>query len=99
MDENNNNQVVPGKGAATASMVLGIIAVVLWFFGVTAIGSVVLGIIGLILAAGLDGAVARHTVARAGVDRVGTLARVVRAQLGVADERAVTHGRRLLSRC
>ena len=50
MDENNNNQVVPGKGAATASMVLGIIAVVLWFFGVTAIGSVVLGIIGLILA-------------------------------------------------
>ena len=33
------------------------------------------------------------------VDRVGTLARVVRAQLGIADERAVTHGRRLLSRC
>ena len=51
------------------------------------------------LAAGLDGAVARHTVDRDGVDRVGTFARVVRAQLGIADERAVTHGRRLLSRC
>ncbi len=44
----NKNGSVPGKGAAVASMVLGIIAVVLWFFGYSAIISVVLGIIGLI---------------------------------------------------
>ena len=37
-----NNQNVPGKGAATASLVLGIIAVVLWFFGYTSIVSVIL---------------------------------------------------------
>jgi hypothetical protein len=43
------NGTVPGKGAATASMVCGIIAVVFWFFGVSAIVSVVLGIIGLVL--------------------------------------------------
>ena len=48
MEENNNR--IPGKGAATASMVLGIISVVLWFFGMTSILSVILGIIGLILA-------------------------------------------------
>ena len=46
MEENK----VPGKGAATASMVLGIIAVVLWFFGYGALVSVILGIIGLVLA-------------------------------------------------
>lgn len=45
--ENGN---IPGKGAATASMVLGIIGVVCWFFGVSSIVSVVVGIIGLILA-------------------------------------------------
>ena len=45
-----NNQNVPGKGAATASLVLGIVAVVLWFFGYTSIVSVVLGIVGLICA-------------------------------------------------
>lgn len=28
-----NDNKIPGKGAATASMVLGIISVVLWFFG------------------------------------------------------------------
>ena len=44
------NNKIPGKGAAIASMVLGIIAVVLWFFGYSAIVSVVLGIIGLVLA-------------------------------------------------
>jgi len=44
--ENGN---IPGKGAATASMVLGIIGVVCWFFGVSSIVSVVVGIIGLIL--------------------------------------------------
>lgn len=41
---------VPGKGAATASLVLGIIAVVCWFFGYSSILSVILGIIGLVLA-------------------------------------------------
>ena len=47
---NNYNGDVPGKGAATASMVLGIISVVLWFFGFSAIVSVILGVVGLILA-------------------------------------------------
>ena len=47
MEENNN---IPGKGAATASLVLGIISVVLWFFGYSAMVSVILGIVGLILA-------------------------------------------------
>ena len=40
----------PGKSNATASLVLGIIAVVLWFFGYSAIISVILGIVGLIQA-------------------------------------------------
>ncbi|MGX8699663.1 MAG: hypothetical protein ACSW8F_06995 [bacterium] len=40
----------PGKGLAIASLVLGIIAVVFWFFGYFAILSVLLGIIGLVLA-------------------------------------------------
>ena len=48
MENNNNN--IPGKGAATASMVLGIIAVALWFFGYSALVSVILGIVGLVCA-------------------------------------------------
>ena len=48
MNENNNN--VPGKGSATASLVLGIISVVLWFFGYSALISVILGIVGVVLA-------------------------------------------------
>lgn len=36
-----NNDKIPGKGAATASMVLGIISVVLWFFGYSALVSVI----------------------------------------------------------
>lgn len=40
----------PGKSAATASLVCGIIGVVLWFFGWSAIVSVILGIVGLVLA-------------------------------------------------
>lgn len=43
-------QSPPGKGAATTSMVLGIISVVFWFFNVLAFVSVVLGIVGLICA-------------------------------------------------
>ena len=46
MEQNN----IPGKGAATASMVLGIVSVALWFFGYSAALSVILGVIGLILA-------------------------------------------------
>ena len=57
-----NNQNIPGKGAATASLVLGIIAVVCCFFGYSAIISVLLGIVGLVLAgnskkAGFEGGV------------------------------------------
>lgn len=48
MEQNNNE---PGKGLAVASLVLGIIGVVCWFFGVSSIVSVIVGIIGLILAA------------------------------------------------
>lgn len=40
----------PGKSNATASLVLGIIAVVFCFFGYSAILSVILGIIGLVQA-------------------------------------------------
>lgn len=60
MEENKNT--TPGKGQATASLVLGIIAVVCWFFGYSAVISVILGIIGLILAgnskkSGFDGGI------------------------------------------
>ena len=56
MDYNNpghyspNGNDVPGKGAATASLVLGIISVVCWFAGYSSLISVVCGIVGLILA-------------------------------------------------
>ena len=39
-----------GKNAAVTSMLLGIVAVVLWFFSFAAVVSVVLGIIGLVYA-------------------------------------------------
>ena len=45
-----NNQSVPGKGAAIGSMVCGIVSIVFWFFGVTAFLSLILGIVGLVLA-------------------------------------------------
>ena len=71
MSENENYQQtpspapdgkVPGKGAATASLVIGIIGVVCWFFGYSAIVSVILGIIGLVLSgnakkAGFEGGI------------------------------------------
>ncbi len=58
MEENK----VPGKGAAIGSLVLGIVAVVCWWFGVSSLVSVVLGVVGLILAgnskkAGFEGGV------------------------------------------
>lgn len=40
----------PGYGLAVASMVLGIIAVVLWFFGYSSLVSIILGVIGIVLA-------------------------------------------------
>lgn len=57
-----NNQSVPGKGAAIGSMVCGIVSIVFWFFGVTAFLSLILGIVGLVLAnnakkAGFDGGI------------------------------------------
>ena len=50
----------PGEGTATASFVCGLIGVIYWFFGYTLILSVILGIVGLILASrskqeGFDG--------------------------------------------
>ena len=50
--ENNTSEKKnqPGSGQATASMVLGIISVVCWFFGVGSVLSVILGIIGLMCA-------------------------------------------------
>ena len=39
----------PGKGAATASLVLGIISIVFWFFGMGALVGLITGIIGLVL--------------------------------------------------
>lgn len=59
MDSQNNNQnmggyqpngEIPGKNKAIASLVLGIISVALWFFGYSSILSVVLGIIGVVMA-------------------------------------------------
>ncbi len=41
---------IPGKNKAIASLVLGIISVVCWFFGYSAILSVILGVIGVMLA-------------------------------------------------
>lgn len=43
------DQVQPEHGMAVASLVLGIVGVVCWFFGVFSIISVILGIIGLLL--------------------------------------------------
>ena len=42
------NGAQPGKGAATASLVLGIVSVVFWFFGMGAIVGLITGIIGII---------------------------------------------------
>ena len=47
MQTNNN---IPGQGAAVGSLVLGIVSVVLCFFGYSSIIAVICGIIGLILA-------------------------------------------------
>lgn len=45
-----DQQNIPGKGAAIGSLVCGIVSIVFWFFGVTSILSLVLGVVGLVLA-------------------------------------------------
>ena len=55
-----DQQNIPGKGAAIGSLVCGIVSIVFWFFGVTSILSLVLGVVGQVLAsnskkAGFDG--------------------------------------------
>lgn len=50
MEVNGNYGQQPGKGAAIASLVLGIIAIVLWWFGYSSFISLILSIIGLVLA-------------------------------------------------
>lgn len=45
-----NNQEIPGKSAAIASLVCGIVSIVFWFFGTTSFLSLILGIVGLVLA-------------------------------------------------
>lgn len=57
-----SNIPVPGKGQAIASLVLGIVSVVFWFFGVGSLLSLILGIVGLVLAsmakkAGFEGGI------------------------------------------
>lgn len=42
------NGDIPGRGAATASLVLGIISIASWFFGIGAFVGIITGIIGLI---------------------------------------------------
>lgn len=44
-----NEQDQLGHGKAVASMVLGIIGVVFWFFGYSSILSIILGVIGIVL--------------------------------------------------
>ena len=39
-----------GQGLATASLVCGIVGIVCWFFGWSSIASIILGIVGLVLA-------------------------------------------------
>jgi len=45
-----DNSREPGYYKAIASLVLGVIGVILWFFGFSSIISMILGIIGLVLA-------------------------------------------------
>ena len=49
-ENNDRGGQVPGQNEAVVSLVLGIIAVVLWFFGYSSIVSVVLGVVGLVYA-------------------------------------------------
>lgn len=62
MYENDDRQQMPGQNDAVVSLVLGILSVVLWFFGYSSILSVVLGVVGLVYASkskqrGFDGGI------------------------------------------
>lgn len=46
------NQTQPAHGKAVASLVCGIVGIVLWFFGYSAIVSIILAIVGKVLASG-----------------------------------------------
>ena len=57
-----DNSREPGYNKALASLILGVIGVILWFFGFSTIISMILGLIGLILASsskkeGYDGTI------------------------------------------
>lgn len=47
---NTSNGNEPGKGAAIASLVLGIVSIVSWFFGMGALIGLITGIVGLVCA-------------------------------------------------
>ena len=49
-DNYNNSSSEPGSGAATASLILGIISILAWFLGYGAIIAAVLGVAGIICA-------------------------------------------------
>ena len=49
-DNNNQSGQVPGQNEAVVSLIMGVIAVLLWFFGYSSIISVVLSIVGLVYA-------------------------------------------------
>ena len=72
MYENDNRGQVPGQNDAVVSLVLGILSVVLWFFGYSSILSVVLGVVGLVYASkskqrGFDGRTAGFVLSLIGV--------------------------------
>ncbi len=50
MNDNNRGGQVPGQNEAVVSLIMGIIAVLLWFFGYSSLISVVLSIVGLVYA-------------------------------------------------
>ena len=49
-EHDDRNGQLPGQNEAVISLVLGIIAVILWFFGYSSIISIVLAIVGLVYA-------------------------------------------------
>ena len=49
-DNNSQSGQVPGHNEAVVSLIMGVIAVLLWFFGYSSIISVVLSIVGLVYA-------------------------------------------------
>ena len=49
-DNNSQSGQVPGQNEAVVSLIMGVIAVLLWFFGYSSIISVVLSIVGLVYA-------------------------------------------------